>query len=188
MCCILPSLLWYRRMKTVTAIVSHQTRGAFNLFKLYLAYFDYSFGGIRLYIFWVCCLSQKKTFNYQFIDKKEKHWSRKDSFLMFLRSNTVIFLSYPNWFLLQDLSISLSNFCCSIIHSMNKGNAVPVSSSFTATYPFDKQKLLPFINSKKKKKVWMQHLCFVYYVSVMSLINLLLLIIITSMYLTLTLE
>ena len=132
MCCILPSLLWYRRMKTVTAIVLHQTRGAFNL--------------------WVCCLSQKKTFNYQFIDKKEKHWSRKDSFLMFLRSNTVIFLSYPNWFLLQDLSISLSNFCCSIIHSMNKGNAVPVSSSFTATYPFDKQKLLPFINSKKKKK------------------------------------
>ena len=168
MCCILPSLLWYRRMKTVTAIVSHQTRGAFNLFKLYLAYFDYSFGGIRLYIFWVCCLSQKKTFNYQFIDKKEKHWSRKDSFLMFLRSNTVIFLSYPNWFLLQDLSITLSNF--------------------TATYPFDKQKLLPFISSKKKKKVWMQYLCFVYSVSVMSLINLLLLIIITSMYLTLTLE
>lgn len=112
MCCILPSLLWYRRMKTVTAIVLHQTRGAFNL--------------------WVCCLSQKKTFNYQFIDKKEKHWSRKDSFLMFLRSNTVIFLSYPNWFLLQDLSITLSNF--------------------TATYPFDKQKLLPFISSKKKKK------------------------------------
>lgn len=148
MCCILPSLLWYRRMKTVTAIVLHQTRGAFNL--------------------WVCCLSQKKTFNYQFIDKKEKHWSRKDSFLMFLRSNTVIFLSYPNWFLLQDLSITLSNF--------------------TATYPFDKQKLLPFISSKKKKKVWMQYLCFVYSVSVMSLINLLLLIIITSMYLTLTLE
>lgn len=84
--------------------------------------------------------------------KKKKHWSRKDSFLMFLRSNTVIFLTYPNWFLLQDLSITLSNFCCSIIHSMNKGNAVPVSSSFTATYPFDKQKLLPFINSKKKKK------------------------------------